>query len=162
MTPEFGTPRTAIVTGGARRIGAAIARALAADGWHVLIHHHSSDASALAAELGLRDAEDQIEVMMLSDVQSKIVNGLLKLAQQVTEQSGGGLGVAISISPMELATRVGLDVDTVKRGVQQLREGNYIRVSDERLEIPDVDALEKLYGLLGLGDEIRGDSAQAC
>lgn len=52
MTPEFGTPRTAIVTGGARRIGAAISRALAADGWHVLIHHHSSDASALAAELG--------------------------------------------------------------------------------------------------------------
>ncbi|MBS0505361.1 MAG: SDR family oxidoreductase [Proteobacteria bacterium] len=52
MTPEFGHPRTAIVTGGARRIGAAISRALAADGWHVLIHHHSSDASALAAELG--------------------------------------------------------------------------------------------------------------
>lgn len=52
MTPEFGTPRTAIVTGGARRIGAAISRALAADGWHVLIHHHSSDAAALATELG--------------------------------------------------------------------------------------------------------------
>lgn len=54
MTPEFGAPRTAIVTGGARRIGAAISRALAADGWHVLIHYHSSDgpARALAAELG--------------------------------------------------------------------------------------------------------------
>ena len=44
---------TAIVTGGAKRIGAAIARALAADGWHVLIHCHSSraEAEALAAEL---------------------------------------------------------------------------------------------------------------
>jgi NAD(P)-dependent dehydrogenase (short-subunit alcohol dehydrogenase family) len=52
VTPEFGTPRTAIVTGGARRIGCTIARALAADGWHVLIHHHSSDAAKLAAELG--------------------------------------------------------------------------------------------------------------
>jgi NAD(P)-dependent dehydrogenase (short-subunit alcohol dehydrogenase family) len=51
MTPEFGSPRTAIVTGGARRIGCAIARALAADGWHVLIHHHSSDAAELAREL---------------------------------------------------------------------------------------------------------------
>ena len=51
MTPEFGSPRTAIVTGGARRIGCAIARALAADGWHVLIHHPSSDAGALADEL---------------------------------------------------------------------------------------------------------------
>ncbi len=47
-------PGTAIVTGGARRIGAAIVRALAADGWHVVIHcHHSTaDAEALAAELG--------------------------------------------------------------------------------------------------------------
>ncbi len=46
-------PRTAIVTGGARRIGAALVRALAEDGWHVLIHCRSSEreAEALAAEL---------------------------------------------------------------------------------------------------------------
>jgi NAD(P)-dependent dehydrogenase (short-subunit alcohol dehydrogenase family) len=46
--------QTAIVTGGARRIGAAIVRALAADGWHVLIHCNTSvaEAEALAAEIG--------------------------------------------------------------------------------------------------------------
>lgn len=46
--------QTAIVTGGAKRIGAAIVRALAADGWHVVIHCHTSrrDAEALAAEVG--------------------------------------------------------------------------------------------------------------
>lgn len=45
---------TAIVTGGAKRIGAALVRALAADGWHVLIHYRSSkaEAEALAAETG--------------------------------------------------------------------------------------------------------------
>ena len=45
---------SAIVTGGARRIGAAICRALAADGWHVLIHYNRSkdEAEALAAEIG--------------------------------------------------------------------------------------------------------------
>ncbi len=45
---------TAIVTGGAKRIGAEICRALAADGWHVLIHCNRSvaEAEALAAELG--------------------------------------------------------------------------------------------------------------
>ncbi|MEA1014908.1 SDR family NAD(P)-dependent oxidoreductase [Sphingosinicella sp. LY1275] len=54
MTAEFQGPRTAIVTGGAKRIGAAISRALAEDGWHVLIHCHDSedDARSLAAELG--------------------------------------------------------------------------------------------------------------
>jgi NAD(P)-dependent dehydrogenase (short-subunit alcohol dehydrogenase family) len=54
MSAEFQGPRTAIVTGGAKRIGAAIVRALAADGWHVLIHYHRSatEAEALAAEIG--------------------------------------------------------------------------------------------------------------
>jgi NAD(P)-dependent dehydrogenase (short-subunit alcohol dehydrogenase family) len=53
MTPEFGSPRTAIVTGGARRIGATMVRALAADGWHVLLHCHDSveEAEALAGTL---------------------------------------------------------------------------------------------------------------
>jgi len=54
MASEFEGPRTAVVTGAAKRIGAEIARALAADGWHVLIHCHRStaEAEALAAELG--------------------------------------------------------------------------------------------------------------
>jgi NAD(P)-dependent dehydrogenase (short-subunit alcohol dehydrogenase family) len=54
MNGEFEGPRTAIVTGGARRIGAALCRALAADGWHLLIHCRRSvdEADALAAELG--------------------------------------------------------------------------------------------------------------
>lgn len=45
--------KTAIVTGGVKRIGGAITRALAADGWHVLIHCNTSraEAEALAASL---------------------------------------------------------------------------------------------------------------
>ena len=47
-------PRTAIVTGGAKRIGAALVRALAADGWEVVIHCNTSRAEAaeLAFEVG--------------------------------------------------------------------------------------------------------------
>lgn len=43
-----------LVTGAARRIGATIAAAFAAQGWHVVIHYGSSrkDAEALAARLG--------------------------------------------------------------------------------------------------------------
>ncbi|HEX8241217.1 MAG TPA: SDR family NAD(P)-dependent oxidoreductase [Allosphingosinicella sp.] len=54
MASEFEGERTAIVTGGARRIGAALCRALAADGWHLLIHCRRSteEAEALARELG--------------------------------------------------------------------------------------------------------------
>ncbi len=55
MTAEFLFPRTAIVTGGAKRIGAAFVRALAQDGWTVLIHcrHSVAEAEALARELGM-------------------------------------------------------------------------------------------------------------
>jgi NAD(P)-dependent dehydrogenase (short-subunit alcohol dehydrogenase family) len=54
MASDLTGPRTAIVTGGAKRIGAALSRALAADGWHVLIHYRASraEAEALAASLG--------------------------------------------------------------------------------------------------------------
>ncbi|HZF54326.1 MAG TPA: Crp/Fnr family transcriptional regulator [Polyangiaceae bacterium] len=125
-----------------------------------LLEHNPAIASRVVKQLvrRLRDAEDQIEIMMLTDTQSKVVASLLKLAQQVREASSGSSpGVSFSISPMELSTRVGLDVDTVKRAVQQLREGQYLRVADEKLEIPDVDALRRLYGLLGVKDEIRGE-----
>ncbi len=42
-----------LITGGAKRIGAAITRRFAAEGWHVVIHYgaHGDDAAALAAEL---------------------------------------------------------------------------------------------------------------
>ena len=45
--------RTVLITGAARRVGAAIARALAADSWNVIVHYHRSeeDAEALAAEI---------------------------------------------------------------------------------------------------------------
>lgn len=46
--------RHVLVTGGAKRLGAAIARAAAASGWRVVIHYGRSEeaARALAAELG--------------------------------------------------------------------------------------------------------------
>ena len=44
----------ALVTGGAKRLGAAFARALAEDGWRVVVHYGASraEAEALAAEIG--------------------------------------------------------------------------------------------------------------
>jgi CRP/FNR family cyclic AMP-dependent transcriptional regulator len=98
----------------------------------------------------LRDAEDQIEIMMLRGVQSKVTSALLKLA-------GRPSGPAeLNVSPVELSTRVGLDVEAVKHTVQRLRERQYIRITGERIEIPDVDALRRLHVLLGTKDELAG------
>ncbi len=40
--------RAVLITGGAQRVGAALARGFAADGWPVVIHHNRSAAEALA------------------------------------------------------------------------------------------------------------------
>lgn len=120
-----------------------------------LLEHHPQVAARAVDQLvrRLRDAEDQIEIMMLRGVQSKVTGALLKLAGRAT-------GAAeISVSPVELSTRVGLDVEAVKSTVQRLRDKQYIRIHGERIEIPDVDALRRLYLLLGTKDELAGESA---
>lgn len=59
-------PGTAIVTGAARRVGAAIARGLADDGWHVVAHVHHADDSVpddmrrVVADLADRSAGEEI------------------------------------------------------------------------------------------------------
>jgi CRP/FNR family transcriptional regulator, cyclic AMP receptor protein len=100
----------------------------------------------------LKEAEDQIENMMIRDAQSKIVNTLLKLSQEARAR---GEAAGIALSPMELSSRVGLDVDSVKRGIQQLRDSQYVTIRDERIQVPDVEALRGLYQLLGMKEDLR-------
>jgi CRP-like cAMP-binding protein len=120
--------------------------------FRALLSHHPQVATRVVDQLvaRLRDAEDHIEIMMLRGVQSKVTSALLKLA-------GRSTGAAeINVSPVDLSTRVGLDVEAVKRTVGRLREQQYIRIHGERIEIPDVEALRRLYTLLGTKDELAG------
>ncbi len=118
----------------------------------------------------LRDAEDQIEILMLRDAQSKVVVALMKFAQQEQLAQGGENGsngraepgqISLTLSPLELSAQVGLDVDTVKRIVAQLRETGHIRIADERVEVPNLDTLRDLYSLLGIKDQLRGQAQSA-
>ena len=130
-----------------------------------LLETNPSVAARLVQQLVRRlyDAEEQIEILMLRDAQSKIVSAVIKSAQQAQAQGTARADgtVRIALSPMELSSRVGLDVDGVKRGVQRLRDAQYVRIIDEQLEILDLDALRRLYALLGTKDEIRGAELDA-
>ncbi len=116
-----------------------------------LLEDHPKGAVQVIEQLvhRLRDAEDQLEIMMLRGVQSKVTSALLKLVGGAT--SGAA---SVTISPVELSSRVGLDVDAVKRTVQRLRDRHYLQILGERIEIPDVEALRKLHVLLGTKDDL--------
>ncbi len=150
---------SALVTGAMRSSTAialtdGVALALAEGTFRALLQNNAAIAARVLQQLvrRLRDLEDQIEFMMIRDTQSKVVSALLKLC-------AGRSSNGIPVSPMDLSSRVGLDIDTVKRTVQQLRDGDYIRIHDEKLDIPDVEALKKLYALLGVKDELKGEPA---
>jgi CRP-like cAMP-binding protein len=102
----------------------------------------------------LRDAEDQIEILMLPDSRSKVVVALLKLAQQAATTSNP---IELAISPMELASRVGLEVELVKRAVHDLRDAGHLQIVGEKVQIPDILTLKELLGLLAVRDQIAGD-----
>lgn len=154
---------SALVTGAPPRSSTAIALtdgsmlALDQSTFEGLLQTHPAVAGRMVQQLvrRLRDAEDQIEIMMLRDAQSKIVSALLKAAQTAAPAQGGVL--KLNLSPMDLSSRVGLDVDAVKKGVQRLRDSQYLRVTGDKLELLDLDALRKLYGLLGTKDQIASD-----
>ena len=101
----------------------------------------------------LRDAEDQIEILMLHDSRSKVVVTLLKLAQQAATNSSS---IELAISPLELASRVGLEVDLVKRAVHDLRDAGHLQIVGEKVQIPDIQTLKELLGLLAVRDQIAG------
>jgi CRP/FNR family cyclic AMP-dependent transcriptional regulator len=145
-----GTPRTS----SAVALSDVVVLALDPETFGALLQGSAAVAMRLVQQLvrRLRDAEDQIENMMLRDNQSKIVNALLKLASESGRTSGSA---QVPVSPLELSSRSGLDVDTVKRGVLQLREGQYIRIVEEKVMIDDIDALRRLFTLLGMKEQVR-------
>lgn len=59
---------TALVTGGAKRIGEAIVRALHADGWRVLVHCHHSHADGELLVLGLNATRNGSAVLLTGDL----------------------------------------------------------------------------------------------
>jgi CRP-like cAMP-binding protein len=151
---------SALLEGGARSSTAValtdgVVLALDRGTFRSLFEHHPGVATRAIEQLvrRLRDAEDQIEIMMLGGTQSKIVSALLKLASEGVTATGGA---EVNVSPVELSVRVGLDVETVKRAVQRLRDQGYLRIVGERIEIPEVESLRRLYVLLGAKDELRG------
>ena len=151
MTDEFGQPRTAIVTGGAKRIGAALVRALAADGWHVAIHCNRSraEADALAAELGaaarvvaadLADA-DAVEALVAAATQGWPPAGLLVNNASLFEYDAlGGVTAAAWDRHMAVNARApALLTQSFAAALPEGSNGLVVNLLDAKLASPNPD-----------------------
>jgi CRP/FNR family cyclic AMP-dependent transcriptional regulator len=96
----------------------------------------------------LRRAEEQIENSLLADPTIRVINSLLHAVEAANERP-------LRLSPLELSTRTGLDLDQVKAVVGQLRERGYLDVGDQTITIDEPSALRELHDLLAIKEDVR-------
>lgn len=84
--------RRVLVTGGGRRLGADLVRALAARGDHLALHHHASADEALAVQAGIRADGGVCEVLRADLTIPEQRDGLIKTAAEAL----GGLDALIN------------------------------------------------------------------
>lgn len=160
--------RGALITGAARRIGRSIAEALAADDWHVVIHHRTSAA----------DAEDTARSISANGGEATILSADLydpHACQELVDSAAaatGGLGCLVNnASVFEEDTIESLEPASFDRlmainlrapallsrafaaQVPDDGEGVIVNLLDQKLENPNPDFLSytlSKYGLAGL------------
>jgi NAD(P)-dependent dehydrogenase (short-subunit alcohol dehydrogenase family) len=162
MASEFTGPRTAIVTGGARRIGAAIARALSEDGWHLLIHCRNSvaEGEALAAELG--NARTVAADLAEPDCAERIFSGLGDLppprllvnnASRFVFDAADGFDVAGWNAHMDANLRAPALLSSAFAKAAGAEGGLIVNLLDAKLAAPNPDFFSysvSKFGLAGL------------
>jgi CRP-like cAMP-binding protein len=96
----------------------------------------------------LRRTEARLEAATVPDPMLRVLDALLL----ELERSPGG---ALSLSPLELSSRTGLDPDVVKTVVGSLRDRGYLTLGEHALAVAEVGPLRGLRDLLALKDEVR-------
>ena len=139
-----------LVTGGAKRIGAAIARRFAEDGWHVVIHYRSSadDAEALAASLDSAEtvrcdlADTQAATAMVEALAARLTDWrvLVNSASVFVPDDVTGLDPDTYRQAMQVnAMAPALMAQTYLRLAHAARGRRVIQVTDQKLRNPNPD-----------------------
>ena len=139
-----------LVTGGARRIGGAIARRFGAAGWHVAIHCNRStaDAEALAAELLSAEvvrcdlADGDAAVAMIEALAERLTDwrALVNSASVFRPDDVAALDPAISLEAMQVNARTPVMMAQAYLRLARSSAGRrVIQVTDQKTANPNPD-----------------------
>lgn len=158
--------RGAIITGGAQRIGRAIALALANGGRHVVVHYHQSEKEA-AETVAAIEARGEQAVAIAADLSDPAAAAaLVSAAVDVT----GGVGCLVNNASMfaadDISSVAAADFDAImavnlrapvllsRAFAEQLpgdAEGVIVNILDQKLVNPNPDFLSYTLSKYGLG-----------
>ncbi|WP_324808507.1 SDR family oxidoreductase [Sphingomonas sp. LY29] len=150
------TKGTAIVTGGGKRVGATIVRALLDDGWRVVAHvHHPDDPVPDGAIRAVADLAEADCAERLFDAAGGPVRLLVNCAARFAEDKLGRASAGEFDAHMAVNARAPmLLIDELAR---QHRDGSalVVNILDAKLAAPNPDFLSytvSKYALAGLGE----------
>jgi NAD(P)-dependent dehydrogenase (short-subunit alcohol dehydrogenase family) len=139
-----------LVTGGARRIGAAIVRRFGNAGWHVAIHCHrsSAEAKALAATLPSAEvvrcdlADGAAAIAMIEGLAARLEDwrALVNSASAFRPDDASALDSAISLEAMQVNARVpAMMTQAYFRHARSAGGRRAIQVTDQKTANPNPD-----------------------
>jgi len=150
-------PRTAIVTGAARRVGASIASTLADEGWTVVAHvHHDSDAVPEPMHKVIADLADPSAAETVFDAARDLppVALLVNNAARFAWDEAGALDIDEFDAHMTVNVRApAMLIDELARRHARGADACVINVLDSKLAAPNPDYLsytlskQALYGV---------------
>jgi CRP-like cAMP-binding protein len=92
----------------------------------------------------LIEAERRLSMLGVDDLLRPVVRALLRAAQPDTAQADAGFSVRTTLR--ELAEQAGLSMLEAHRALHQLFDRKLMRLADDRLQIPDLEALSAALG----------------
>ena len=135
--------RTAIVTGGGKRVGAAIVAALLADGWRVVAHvHHAADSVPEGAVKAVADLADPSCAAAIFDVAGGPVELLVNNAARFAFDGFGEVSATAFDAHMAVNARAPMLLIDALAGQPATGEGALVvNILDAKLAAPNPDFL---------------------
>lgn len=106
----------------------------------------------------IRDANTQIQNLMIKDINRRVANRILVLCHQRGVKGPGGVKMDFPLGEKELAKDVGLteDVGKVREVLVKLQNAKIIDVSTGQVVVLSVENLEKFIQYLAMKEEFGG------